>query len=82
MTYIVILAEENKKLLLDLGAVEALLPLIQHEERIIRRNACMALGTMTAHRKTYVLEVLCYCLYCLVLNLYLIWGMGDFFKQI
>lgn len=43
------LGDENKKLLLDLGAVDALLKLVQHEDRIIRRNACMALGVMALH---------------------------------
>ncbi|XP_064636368.1 armadillo repeat-containing protein 3-like isoform X2 [Lineus longissimus] len=41
--------DENKKILLDLGAVDKLLKLIQNEDRIIRRNACMALGVMAAH---------------------------------
>jgi len=43
--------DENKKQLLDLGAVEHLLGLMQSEDRIVRRNACMAVGVMTAHRK-------------------------------
>lgn len=43
--------DENKKQLLDLGAGEALLKLMQSEDRIVRRNACMALGVMTANRK-------------------------------
>ncbi|XP_056009860.1 armadillo repeat-containing protein 3-like isoform X7 [Ostrea edulis] len=41
--------DENKKQLLDLGAGEALLKLMQSEDRIVRRNACMALGVMTAN---------------------------------
>ncbi|KAK3099626.1 hypothetical protein FSP39_007188 [Pinctada imbricata] len=41
--------DENKKMLLDLGAGEALLKLMQSEDRIVRRNACMAIGVMTAH---------------------------------
>ncbi|XP_034303811.2 armadillo repeat-containing protein 3 isoform X4 [Magallana gigas] len=41
--------DENKKQLLDLGAGEALLKLMQSEDRIVRRNACMAMGVMTAH---------------------------------
>lgn len=41
--------DENKKLLLDLHAVDHLLKLVQHEERIVRRNAIMALGVMAAH---------------------------------
>lgn len=45
-----IAGDENKKQLLDLGAGEALLKLMQSEDRIVRRNACMAMGVMTAHR--------------------------------
>ncbi|XP_022325530.2 armadillo repeat-containing protein 3-like isoform X1 [Crassostrea virginica] len=41
--------DENKKQLLDLGAGEALLKLMQSEDRIVRRNACMAMGVMTAN---------------------------------
>ncbi|CAH1777612.1 unnamed protein product [Owenia fusiformis] len=41
--------DENKKVLLDLGAVDPLLRLAQCEDRIVRRNASMALGVMTAH---------------------------------
>lgn len=41
--------DENKKQLLDLGAVEALLPLLQSEDRIVRRNACMAVSVMAVH---------------------------------
>ncbi|XP_052795764.1 armadillo repeat-containing protein 3-like isoform X3 [Mya arenaria] len=41
--------DENKKQLLDLGAVEHLLALMQSEDKIVRRNACMAVGVMTAH---------------------------------
>ena len=43
--------DENKKQLLDLNAVEHLLALMQSEDKIVRRNACMAVGVMTAHRK-------------------------------
>lgn len=48
--YSIIAGDENKKQLLDLGAGEALLKLMQSEDRIVRRNACMAMGVMTAHR--------------------------------
>lgn len=48
--YSIIAGDENKKQLLDLGAIEALLKLMQSEDRIVRRNACMAMGVMTAHR--------------------------------
>ncbi|XP_074650808.1 armadillo repeat-containing protein 3-like [Tubulanus polymorphus] len=41
--------DENKKVLLDLGTVDKLLKLIQSEDRIVRRNACMAFGVMAAH---------------------------------
>lgn len=41
--------DENKKQLLDLGAVDSLLPLMSSEDRIVRRNSCMALSVMTAH---------------------------------
>ncbi|XP_053398836.1 armadillo repeat-containing protein 3-like isoform X11 [Mercenaria mercenaria] len=41
--------DENKKQLLDLNAVEHLLALMQSEDKIVRRNACMAVGVMTAH---------------------------------
>jgi len=41
--------EDNKKVLLDLGAVEHFLRLLQHDDRIVRRNACMVFGLMTSH---------------------------------
>lgn len=41
--------DENKKQLLDLNAVQHLLTLMQSEDKIVRRNACMAVGVMTAH---------------------------------
>ncbi|KAJ8298392.1 hypothetical protein KUTeg_024923 [Tegillarca granosa] len=41
--------DENKKMLLDLGAVDHLLHLIQSEDRVVRRNACMAVGSMAAN---------------------------------
>ncbi|XP_052278834.1 armadillo repeat-containing protein 3-like isoform X2 [Dreissena polymorpha] len=41
--------DENKKQLLDLGAVGHLLTLMQSEDKIVRRNACMAVGVMTAN---------------------------------
>ncbi|XP_064608678.1 LOW QUALITY PROTEIN: armadillo repeat-containing protein 3-like [Liolophura sinensis] len=41
--------DDNKKNLLDLGAVDSLLKLIQHEDRIVRRNACSAFSVLTAH---------------------------------
>ncbi|XP_013381649.1 armadillo repeat-containing protein 3 isoform X2 [Lingula anatina] len=41
--------DENKKVLMDLGAVEKMLKLMQSEDRIVRRNALMAFGVMSAH---------------------------------
>ena len=41
--------DENKKTLLDLNAHEALLKLVTHEERLVRRNAVMAIGVMARH---------------------------------
>ncbi|XP_076467502.1 armadillo repeat-containing protein 3-like isoform X2 [Babylonia areolata] len=41
--------EENKKLLLDLNAVDFLLKLVQAEDVNVRRNATMALGVMCQH---------------------------------
>ncbi|XP_050417691.1 armadillo repeat-containing protein 3 [Patella vulgata] len=41
--------DENKKTLMDLGAIEPLLKLMGSEDRIARRNACMALSTMCAN---------------------------------
>ncbi|XP_033742747.1 armadillo repeat-containing protein 3-like isoform X4 [Pecten maximus] len=40
--------DENRKQLLDLGAGDPLLQLMQSEDRLVRRNACMAMGSMTA----------------------------------
>ena len=42
--------EENKKLLLDLQAVDPLLTLMQGEDATVRRHATMALGVMCQHR--------------------------------
>ncbi|XP_012938913.1 armadillo repeat-containing protein 3 isoform X2 [Aplysia californica] len=41
--------DENKKLLLDLEAVDPLLNLIAGEDRTVRRHAIMALGVLCAH---------------------------------
>ena len=50
-TFLLILfsGDENRRTLLDLGAVDSLLRLIQHEDRVVHRNACMALGSMAGH---------------------------------
>ena len=54
--------EENKKLLLDLHAVDPLLHLMQGEDVTVRRHATMALGVMCQHRE-----------YCSILRLY-VWS--------
>ncbi|XP_029444566.1 armadillo repeat-containing protein 3 isoform X2 [Rhinatrema bivittatum] len=41
--------DENKVFLLGLGAVEPLTKLISHEDRLVRRNACVACGVMALH---------------------------------
>ncbi|XP_069047125.1 armadillo repeat-containing protein 3 isoform X2 [Lepisosteus oculatus] len=41
--------DENKGTLVGLGAVEPLARLISHEDKVVRRNAIMALGVMAAH---------------------------------
>ena len=46
-----ILGEENKKLLLELQAVDSLLRLMQGEDATVRRHATMALGVMCQHRE-------------------------------
>ncbi|KAJ1210723.1 hypothetical protein NDU88_006085 [Pleurodeles waltl] len=42
-------SDENKLLLLDLGALSPLLNLISHEDKIVRRNATTVLGTLAGH---------------------------------
>nr|XP_018668998.1 armadillo repeat-containing protein 3 isoform X5 [Ciona intestinalis] len=41
--------EENKLMLLELGAMESLIRLINHEEKMVKRYACMAFGVMAGH---------------------------------
>uniref|UniRef100_H2YZ59 Armadillo repeat-containing protein 3 n=1 Tax=Ciona savignyi TaxID=51511 RepID=H2YZ59_CIOSA len=41
--------DENKLMLLELGAMESLTRLINHEERMVKRYACMAFGVMAGH---------------------------------
>lgn len=48
---IVFEGDENKKLLLDLEAIDPLLNLISGEDRTVRRHAIMALGVLCAHCK-------------------------------
>ena len=43
--------DENKKMMLDLDAVDPLLKLISYEDKAVRRNAIMALSLMAGHRK-------------------------------
>lgn len=43
--------DENKKVLLELKAIDPLLTLMQGEDAIVRRHATMALGVMCQHRK-------------------------------
>lgn len=50
-TVFIYLGDENKKTLLDLDSIDPLLRLVQGEDKTVRRNACMALGVMCAHRK-------------------------------
>ncbi|KAI0234081.1 Armadillo repeat-containing protein 3 [Lamellibrachia satsuma] len=42
-------SDDNKKMMLDLDAVEPLLKLISHEEKSVRRYAIMALSLMAGH---------------------------------
>ena len=49
--HIIFVGDENKKQLLDLGAMEHVLHLMQSEDKIVRRNSCMVTGVMTGHRK-------------------------------
>ncbi|XP_033637394.1 armadillo repeat-containing protein 3-like [Asterias rubens] len=41
--------DENKALLMDMGAIPSLLRLITSEEKTVRRNATMTLGVISAH---------------------------------
>ncbi|ELT95018.1 hypothetical protein CAPTEDRAFT_165326 [Capitella teleta] len=41
--------DENKKALLDLNVHDHLLRLIQHEDRVVRRNSAMALGVLASY---------------------------------
>ena len=49
--HMIFVGDENKKQLLDLGAMEHVLHLMQSEDKIVRRNSCMVTGVMTGHRK-------------------------------
>lgn len=41
--------DENKATLLHLGVLEGLVPLIGHEDKYVKRYACMAFGIMSSH---------------------------------
>ncbi|XP_039610178.1 armadillo repeat-containing protein 3 [Polypterus senegalus] len=41
--------DENKVALTELGALDSLTKLISHEDKVVRRNAIMALAVMSAH---------------------------------
>ncbi|KAG7245899.1 hypothetical protein CRUP_036920 [Coryphaenoides rupestris] len=54
--------EENKASLLGLGALSPLCHLINHEDKTVRRNALMALGSMATNEETVVHEFATLCL--------------------
>ena len=41
-----VLAVDNKKQILNIGALEHLIRLISHEDKVVKRNAAMCLGTV------------------------------------
>ncbi|XP_066278896.1 armadillo repeat-containing protein 3-like isoform X1 [Branchiostoma lanceolatum] len=41
--------EENRSTMLELGAVEPLFRLLSNEDKLVRRNACMAFGVLAEH---------------------------------
>ncbi|CAK8674645.1 unnamed protein product [Clavelina lepadiformis] len=41
--------DDNKSILLELGVMEQLIKLINHEEKTVKRYACMAFGVMAGH---------------------------------
>ena len=47
------LGDENKGQLLNLGALDYLLKLITHEDKIVKRNAVMAVGSMSTDGKMF-----------------------------
>lgn len=50
-----LLGDENKVSLLGLGALEPLCQLISHNNKLVRCNACMALGIMATNGVSSVL---------------------------
>jgi len=61
--------DENKLQLLDLGAMESLIRLINHEEKTVKRYACMAFGVMAGHCK-YNKATILKCILFLTLLIY------------
>ena len=51
MIMCLVAGDENRKVLLDMGGIDPLLRLVQHEDRTVHRNAAMALGVLAQHRK-------------------------------
>lgn len=49
--------EENRQSLLNLGAVERLLKHIMSEDKLIRKNATMCLGTMSQNGKKNIFNL-------------------------
>ena len=45
------LADENRKVLFDMGSCPPLLKLLVSEDRVVRRNAVMALSVMSANNE-------------------------------
>lgn len=52
----VMVGEENKATLLELGAVEPLTKLLTHEDKIVRRNATMIFGILASNSKYLLLK--------------------------
>ena len=50
--------EENKATLLELGAVEPLTKLLNHEDKIVRRNATMVFGILASNSKYPLLKLI------------------------
>ena len=44
-------AQENKSQLLTFGALEHLIKLLNHENKMVKRNAIMCVGTMASESK-------------------------------
>lgn len=57
LLFLVFAGDENRAMLLELGAVERLLKHITSEEKTVRRNSVMVLGVLSTHRK--LLNVCC-----------------------